>query len=236
ICAVLFVFSAFAGAALASLSRARVQRLAERDSEASRAIVDFAERPGFYTTTTTILALASLVSVTVGATTLVMEASPAATAVLVWAAVFLGALLFGWIIPRSVSAAQPERILLALGRPLKLFSWLVRPVASVVALASRAASRLVGVEETPEGPLVTTAELKVMVAASEEEGLIEQQERTMIDNILELEEVSVREIMVPRPDIVAVTVSTTIREAVEIFVREGYSRVPVYRESIDDVV
>jgi CBS domain containing-hemolysin-like protein len=58
----------------------------------------------------------------------------------------------------------------------------------------------------------------------------------MIDNILELEDVSVREIMVPRPDVVAVTVSTTIREAVEVFVREGYSRVPVYRESIDDVV
>src|SRR5262249_44592129 len=105
VCVVLFVFSAFAGAALASLSRARVQRLAERDAQASRAIVDFAERPSFYTTTTTIIALASLVGVTVGATKLVAEASLAASAVVVWAIVFLGALLFGWVIPRSVSAA-----------------------------------------------------------------------------------------------------------------------------------
>jgi len=74
-----------------------------------------------------------------------------------------------------------------------------------------------------------------MVAASEEEGLIEQGERTMIDNILELEDITVREIMVPRPDIVAVPATATIREAVDTFVREGYSRLPVYRETIDDV-
>ncbi|HLZ08112.1 MAG TPA: hemolysin family protein, partial [Chloroflexota bacterium] len=66
--------------------------------------------------------------------------------------------------------------------------------------------------------------------------LIEQRERTMIDNILGLENVSVREVMVPRPDIVAVSTTATVREAVEAFTREGYSRLPVYRESIDDIV
>jgi CBS domain containing-hemolysin-like protein len=236
ISALLFVFSAFAGNAVTSLSRARVLRLSERDTEASRAIMDFADRPTFYTTTTIILGLAALIGIAVGATRLVSDVTATTPAILVWAAVFVGALIFGWIVPRSVSAAHPERTLLSLGPPLKVFSWLIRPVAALVAAASRASARLVGAEESPEGPIVTTEELKVMVAASEEEGLIEQQERTMIDNILELEEVSVREIMVPRPDVVAVTVSTTIREAVEVFVREGYSRVPVYRESIDDVV
>jgi CBS domain containing-hemolysin-like protein len=75
-----------------------------------------------------------------------------------------------------------------------------------------------------------------MVAASEEEGLIEQRERTMIDNILGLVDVSVREVMVPRPDIVAISTNASVREAVETFTREGYSRLPVYRDSIDDIV
>jgi CBS domain containing-hemolysin-like protein len=96
-------------------------------------------------------------------------------------------------------------------------------------------TRLVGVGELPEGPVVTPAELKVMVAASEEEGLIEQRERTMIDNILELEDISVREVMVPRTDMVALPTTTTVREAVDTIVREGYSRLPIYRETIDDI-
>jgi len=58
----------------------------------------------------------------------------------------------------------------------------------------------------------------------------------MIDNILELEETTVREVMVPRPDIVALPAAATVRGAVDTFVREGYSRLPVYRDTIDDIV
>ncbi|HUX86311.1 MAG TPA: hemolysin family protein, partial [Chloroflexota bacterium] len=118
----------------------------------------------------------------------------------------------------------------------RILSILVSPVARIVAAATNALSRLFGEPETAEFRLLTPAELKVMVAASEEEGLIQRQERTMIDNILELEEKTVREVMVPRPDIVALSADATVRSAVDTFVREGYSRMPVYRETIDDIV
>lgn len=126
--------------------------------------------------------------------------------------------------------------MLILALPFKVLVWIFSPLASLVAGATGRLSRWLGAEASPEGPVVTPAELKVMVAASEEEGLIEEEERTMIDNILELEQISVREVMVPRPDIVALTNTATIREASDIFIKEGYSRLPIYHESIDDIV
>jgi CBS domain containing-hemolysin-like protein len=138
--------------------------------------------------------------------------------------------------PRALTPVWAERIALAMALPIKLLGWLLSPFASTMGAATAGFARLVGAQETPEGPVVTTEELKVMVAASEEEGLIEKGERTMIDNILGLEDVVAREIMIPRPDIVATAAGTTVRDAARALIRERYSRYPVFRESIDDIV
>ncbi len=232
----LYVFSSFAEGAIGSLSRARIQRLAERDLAAARAIQDFAERPAFYVTATGIIRLASLLAIAITVTELLKDQALPVTSVVAWAALLFGALVLGWIVPRAGASVNPEGIALTIGRPLKVLSWIITPIVNLVALSTSELSKLFGGEESPEAQVVTTAELKVMVAASEEEGLIEQRERTMIDNILELEEVSVREIMVPRPDIAALDVTSTVREAVDVLVRERYSRYPVFRDSIDDIV
>jgi putative hemolysin len=153
-----------------------------------------------------------------------------------WALSLIAALILGWIIPRSVGTSHPEEVTLALALPLKVLSVLFSPVARLVGAATNGLSCLLGEPAPTEARLLTPAELKVMVAASEEEGLIERQERTMIDNVLELEEKTVREVMVPRPDIVALSASASVRTAVDTFVREGYSRMPIFRETIDAIV
>ncbi len=232
----LYLFAALVEGAVSSLNRAKVQRLAERDPAAARRIEAFAERPAFYLTAAAVLKLSALVAASVALVELLQGERPWSRSLLAWLILVVGALVLGWILPRSVAASWPQEVALALAVPFRVLSLVVAPVARLVARATSCLAHLVGASEAPEGPVVTPAELKVMVAASEEEGLLEQGERTMIDNILELEEISVREIMVPRPDMVALPATATVREAVDTFIREGYSRLPVYRDTIDDVV
>jgi CBS domain containing-hemolysin-like protein len=144
-------------------------------------------------------------------------------------------LILGWIVPRSVAAAWPERVVLSVGLPFKLLALVFAPLARLLSVVTSGLAQTYGAEPIPEGPIVTPDELRVMVAASEEEGLIEEEERTMIDNVLEFEDISVREIMVPRPDIVALPVTSSVRDALELFVKEGYSRLPLYRSSLDEI-
>ena len=222
---VLFLFASFADAAIGFLSRARVQRLAERRPQAARVIQDFAERQSHYLTVTGILRIASLVALTLVGIKIVNPGDSGGSAV-AWAAVTVGSLVFGSVVPRAFAMVIPEHVAVTIGRPLVVVSWLLSPLVRLTVASTARVSKWLSGEEAPEGPVVTTEELKVMVAASEEEGLIERRERAMIDNILELEDVAVREVMVPRPDIVAFEVSTTVRAAVDVVKAERYSRYP----------
>ncbi|MBX6770573.1 MAG: HlyC/CorC family transporter [Chloroflexi bacterium] len=232
----LYLFASLAESVVGALSRARVQRLAERDEAAANRILDFAERPVRYLSSIAVLKPAALVAAVVTLLQIFTHQTFQADALLAWAVAVLAALVLGWIIPHAVVSKHPEDAALALAVPLRVSAFLFAPLARLVAAATSGLSNLLGTGPVPEGPLVTPAELKVMVAASEEEGLIERQERTMIDNVLELEEKTVREVMVPRPDIVALPADTSVREAIDTFVREGYSRLPVYRGTIDDII
>lgn len=232
----LFAFAALAEGAIGSLSRARVQRLADQDERAAQRIVDFTERPAKYLATLAVIKPAAVIAAVIAGVQLLDGISLGSSTFVVWIAAFPVALILGWIVPHATAADHPEDVSSSLAVPIKVFSFIFAPLSRLVSWTTDRLSCLLGAGPVPEGPLVTPAELKVMVAASEEEGLIERQERTMIDNILELEEKTVREVMVPRPDIVALPAATTVRGAVDIFVREGYSRLPVYRDTIDDIV
>ncbi len=231
-----FAFASVAEGAIGSLSRARVQRLADQNEQAAKRIVEFAERPAKYLATLAVVKPAALIAAVIASIQLLDRIPPGSSTLVVWISAFVVALLLGWVAPHAAATDHPENVASALAFPIRVLSFVVGPLARVVSWTTDRLSWLLGAGPAPEGPLVTPAELKVMVAASEEEGLIERQERTMIDNVLELEEKTVREVMVPRPDIVALPTATSVRGAVDTFVREGYSRLPVYRDTIDDIV
>lgn len=232
----LYTFVSLAEAAIGSLSRARIKRLADQDEQAARHISAFAENPARYLTSAAIIKPMVLIAAVIAGIELVFGPGPAIKAFVVWIVGIILAVVLGRIVPLAFGAGRPEETALLLALPYKIITVLISPFVHGVALTTRALTGLIGVSLVSEGPVVTPAELRVMVAASEEEGLIQQQERTMIDNILELEQRSVREVMVPRPDIVALSSTTTVRGAIDTFVREGYSRLPVFRDTIDDIV
>jgi CBS domain containing-hemolysin-like protein len=99
-------------------------------------------------------------------------------------------------------------------------------------LSARAAAPLAG----KPVPFVTEEEIKTLVDAGEEGGLLEEEEKEMIYSIFEIGDTLAREIMVPRIDVLALEVDTPLPEAVEAVIRLGHSRIPVYQETIDNIV
>jgi len=87
-----------------------------------------------------------------------------------------------------------------------------------------------------EGPFVSEADLRAMAEAGHEEGSIEREEKELIHSIFEFGDTIVREVMVPRPDIVAIEASGTLRDVQALVLQHGFSRIPVYRGELDDVV
>jgi putative hemolysin len=154
-------------------------------------------------------------------------------AILVVAAVFL---LFGQALPRALASTRPERAAALLIGLAGFLSFLVRPLTAAVESLARAIARAFPGEPGQPVPAGTEEELRSITLESDDGGIIEAEEREMIDNVLHLEETAVRDIMVPRVDIVAVEESTPPRDIVATITGAGHSRLPVYRESIDQIV
>jgi putative hemolysin len=87
-----------------------------------------------------------------------------------------------------------------------------------------------------EGPFVSEQDIRAMAEAGSEEGAIEEEEKELIHSIFEFGDTVVREVMTPEPDIVAVEVSDSLNAVQDLVIRHGYSRIPVYRERLEDIV
>lgn len=154
-------------------------------------------------------------------------------AILVVAVIYL---MFGLALPRAIADKNSDRLsdrVLSVGRgvtmALKPIDWLVEKVADIF-------RALLSVPDTDETDVVGTEEELRHSRFAEDDGVIGENERQMIDGILSLEEMTVRDIMVPRLDIVALDRKVDAREMIETITKAGHSRIPVYRESIDNVL
>ncbi len=163
-------------------------------------------------------------------------AMPTASGVAVLSIAFLVAvvlLLFGETLPDLVALKNPEQIALSLAWILHLFSIPFTPLAKLI---MRISQLVAGPTSTDHAALslVTEEEIKTLVDAGQEEGVIEEDEKEMIYSIFRFGDTAAREVMVPRIDVVAVDVETPLEDALRIMVGAGHSRMPVYQGSIDN--
>ena len=158
-------------------------------------------------------------------------------ALLAVATIVLGAaltLVIGDLLPEAIGSSQAEN-LLALALPsMRLLFFVISPFTALVLFLSRLISRAFGSDTLVN--LVTEEEIMTLVHASHSGGIIEAEEKDMIASVLQLGESSARELMTPRIDIVALDVDDTIMQALSAFVESGFSRIPIYEESIDSVI
>jgi CBS domain containing-hemolysin-like protein len=153
-----------------------------------------------------------------------------AGAVISTVAVTILVLVFGEIIPKSHAGQYSERMALSAAGPLRFFVVLLTPFTWIF-------TRLLPKTGTENAmPTVTEDELIYMLESIEEQGVIEEQERDLVQSALEFDEVTIREILTPRVDIAALDASATPEEVKALLISERYSRIPVYENSIDDIV
>ena len=145
-------------------------------------------------------------------------------------------LIFGEITPKTIAAQKAEKVALIVCKTINLCVNLFRPVVVVLNVVTGALIRLFGCNPRERSPLITEAELKTIVNVSHEEGVLELDERTMINNVFDFGDSKAKDVMTPRTDIIAVPLDVTYDEYVHMVKDEGFSRIPVYGEDLDDIV
>lgn len=233
----LVAFAATAETALNSLSRARIHHLASEGVSRAKALTKWFEEPGIYVSTVIVVRTAALILVAALTTALAMRLLADNVAVaLALLALFVIVVVLCQLMPKALTAVRPEGVSLAIAGPMRVMAVLLTPLVRLLAAAANGLLRLFGANTSPLSPLVTEEELRAWVNVGEEEGIIEEDEREMIHGIFELEETTAREIMVPRIDMFALEAGASVAEAVEVIIRESYSRIPVYQGNIDNII
>lgn len=143
-------------------------------------------------------------------------------------------LLAAEITPKTFAAHNAERVAVRLTLFLDISARLFSPVVRSLTWIGVGIIRLLG-GKAEGGRLITEEEIRHMVEVGEEEGLLEAEERDMIQGIFDLGETVVREVMVPRIDVKALPETVTLGEAWDFLIQWGHSRLPVFRETIDDI-
>ncbi len=145
-------------------------------------------------------------------------------------------LVFGEITPKSIAVQNAESMSLKMSKGIFIITVILRPFVLVFMFVTRIIIKMLGGTLDEERPFITEEELKIIVNASYEEGVLEKEEKKMICNVFEFGGTQVREIMQPRIDVIAAEVSMSYDELMEMFRAENFLRVPVYEESIDNII
>jgi CBS domain containing-hemolysin-like protein len=151
--------------------------------------------------------------------------------------VVFGHMLIGEVVPKNLALAGPERALLWMAPPARLYLKVFRPVVALLRRMANAGVRLFRVEPRDElSSAPTASELAVMVAESHEEGLIEEFAHDLLSGVLDFGDRDVSSVMVPRERIVGVSRGARVADVERLVVRSGHSRVPVIDGDVDTVL
>jgi CBS domain containing-hemolysin-like protein len=135
--------------------------------------------------------------------------------------------------PRTLGRQHFNRVALAGARSVRLLGRLFNPLASVLTLLGNAITPGRGMRE---GPFASEVELRELVDMAEQRGVVEHDERQMIQSVFELGNTIAREVMVPRTEVVWIEHGKTIRQGLALALRSGFSRIPVIGENLDDII
>jgi putative hemolysin len=223
-------------AALISLSRLHARAMAERGVRGSDAILRLLEDRNRLLTAILIGNTIVLLAADSLATLLCIRAAVPNAAV--WSTVVMAVLLllFGEIMPKTIAVAGNERWSASVAPLLERIAWVMMPVVWAFLGVTNLFVRMLGISSSQAGPFVTEDDIRNIVDAGVEQKVLAAEEREMIHSVIEFGDTVVREVMTPRPDVVCLDINASARRALDLVIAEGYSKVPVYEGTIDNVV
>ena len=226
---------ACADAALSSFSRARADELVRGGRRGAARLRRIAADPPSYLNTVLLLRMAAEITAIVLVAFVVADAFDAT-----WQRVLLAAgvmVVVSYVVvgvaPRTIGKQHPDSVALLSAGPVLMLTRVLGPLPRLLILLGNALTPGRGFRE---GPFTSEAELREAVDLAEASRLIESGERAMIHSVFELGDTIVREVMVPRTDMVFIERTKTLRQLMSLALRSGYSRIPVTGESLDDIV
>ena len=226
---------AAADAALNSVSRARVEALVREGRRGARPLAAvLADRPrhvNLLLLLRLVAETAATVLLTVALARLIqplwMGVLTAGAIVVVVSYVFIG------VGPRTLGRQHPYTLAAAIATPVRTLATLLGPLTKLLILIGNAITPGRGFRQ---GPFSSEVELRELVDMASTSGVVDETERKMIHSVFELGDTLVREVMVPRPDVVWVERDTAVDKVLRLALRSGYSRIPVLGENIDDII
>jgi putative hemolysin len=235
--------------ALVSIRRSRVEQLVDEGSSGARRVRRLLEEPGRFLAVSQLgLTVIGFFASAYAAVSLVdqfsrflvglgIERGGADTLALVIVTVILAlfTIIFAELVPKTLALANTERFAIALSLPIEFLARALGPLIKLLTGVTAWIAKLFGANVSNEAQ-ITAEELRLIVERGGEQGVLEAEEEQMINSIIELGERRLHEVMIPRIAIVALSASATLDEAIDKVVDEGHSRIPVYEESIDEVV
>lgn len=233
---VLSAFFSSAAAALSGLNKVRIRNLAEDNLPGSKKALHMAENidhtlpailSGNY------LANVAAVGLSVKASMKVFGAGYGlAVSIFGMTAILL---VFGEILPKAIVKEHAEAYAMRISWVLLPVVRILSPVAYLFGTVRNAAARVFS-KGKPNAHSVTEEEIKVMVELSEEEGVIDKEEKELVHRSLEFNDITVGEVLTPRPDMIAVEAGMPFDKIKDVFLKERYSRIPVYDKDIDNII
>ena len=236
---VLLLVAAVTAAAETSISRigrVKAHHFAREKRKNGELLVRMVEDLAPYLNSVLLLTLVTHLTGTSLATALALRCFGAGGEAIAAAAMTFIIFVFAEVIPKTYVVRYTERASLLLARPVFLLGRLLQPVSHVLVWFANLVMIPLPGRGLPKGPFVTEEEIRHLTDIAEEEEEIEEEERELIHSVFEFGDTVVREVMVPRTDMIVLRADASIDEALETIVKAGYSRIPLYEGDTDNIV
>ncbi|WP_089870280.1 hemolysin family protein [Halogranum rubrum] len=224
--------------AMFSLAKHRVDSLVNDGVPGAAAVADLKKDP--HRLLVTILVGNNIVNIAMSALATgllaVLDFSPGQSVLISTLGITTLVLLFGESAPKSYAVENTESWALRIARPLKLSEYVLLPLVVVFDYLTRVINKVTGGRSAIETSYVTRDEIQDMIQTGEREGVIEEEEREMLQRIFRFNSTIAKEVMTPRLDMTAVPKDATIDEAIETCVQSDHERIPVYDGNLDNII
>ena len=245
-------YFAMAEIAVISLNDAKMEKLAEDGHKKAKLVLKLTKNPTKFLSTIQIgITLAGFLTSASAATSFAEMLTDAVTSkfglpesivspvavVLITLIMSYFSLVLGELVPKRIGMQIPEKVAFAVAKPLYVIAKLTSPFVKFLSVSTNGVVRLLGFDPNADEEVVTEEEIRMMVDVGGEKGVIEDDQKEMINNIFEFDDMDAGDVMTHRTDVVAADVNdTTLEEFMALAIENGRSRIPLYDEDIDNIV
>ncbi len=243
-------FFAMSEIAVISLNDAKIGKLAEEGNGKAKTVMRLIKEPSKFLATIQVgVTLAGLLSSAVAADSFTevvvrwfsgLNVSPSlvrgVSLVIITLLLSYFTLVFGELVPKRIAMQYSEKVAFGVSGMLLFLYHIEKPFVALLAASTNIVARIFGVKANDEQGNVTEEEIRMLVDVGEEKGVIEESAKDMINNVFDFDDKTVADIMTHRIDIAACDTTATMEDITGTAIEQGYSRIPVYDGSIDDIV